>query len=146
MSETKSRTIYYRLFVSALQVVLAGAIIWLLIRQIDFKSLLFCFENIRIGLVVVAIFSGISVLWLNSIKWKLCLLDRSNEFNNMQIFISYCTSFSIDMLLPSGYGGDFLRFKDINSKISTPVHSVASILASRFSGLITSIFFFVLQG
>lgn len=146
MSETKSRTTYYRPFLSVLQVMLAGVITWWLIRQIDFKLLSFWFEDIRIGLVVAAICSAMSVIWFNSIKWRFCLLDNSNKFNNMQIFISYWTSFSIDMLLPSGYGGDFLRFKDINYKISTSGQSVASIFASRFSGLITSIVVFCITG
>ncbi len=118
---------------------------WLLGR-IDVAAALRLLETVRTPLLLAAVLSMLLTHGVNCLRWRWCLLDEGRRVRFRAIIFSYWTSLFVGMALPTEYGGDLLRIKDVRSRLQNGSTAVAGVLWSRLSGIGATFFVFSLAG
>ncbi len=119
--------------------------LWLY-HLIDVSASFHQLREVRWPILAGAIFLLTLTHSLNCLRWYLCLLDEGKLIKFRTITISYWTSLFIGMILPSEYGGDMLRAKDVWDRVGDGSAAIASVVWNRVSGIGASLFVFVLVG
>lgn len=122
------------------------ALVWLLIHKIDLNVLWKGLSQTKIGFIILAVLSAITVLLVNSLRWYYCILDDSKKISFGQLVISNWTSFAVEMLFFVSYFGDLIRIKDLNKPLSGIGQSAATVFTSRISGFLVSLTVFSVAG
>lgn len=121
-------------------------LIFALLHYINLNSVVGLLVSADLTLISLGLVLAFLTLLLNCIRWKLCLLDDGRRIPFRIFLVSYWTSAFVGLGLPSEFGGDILRAKDMLDKLKSRINAIASIFWSRFSGLAATLFVFSLLG
>ena len=122
-----------------------AVLIWL-VNQVELSGVMNILKNTRGVYLSTAIVSAVGVHVLNCVRWRYCLLEESERFSISYLLFSYWTSLPIGMILPTEYGGDTLRIKDVYDPIKNKKVAVSSVFWSRFSGVWSTFLLFCMVG
>ncbi len=117
-----------------------------LFQVVDVSATLHLLTNIQWPLLAGAVLSLMLTHGLNCLRWRWCLLDEGQRMPFWAIAISYWTSMFVGMALPTEYGGDMLRIKDVWDRIGSGSTAIASVAWSRVSGIGATLYVFTLLG
>jgi len=109
-------------------------IVWL-IAWIDIGAVFKLLGSVKIPLLALAMVSVISTHAVRCLRWRYCLLDEGKKITIRVIIISYWTSLFVGLALPSEYGGDLIRAKDMRDRLGSTSTAIAGVLWSRISGI-----------
>ncbi len=145
MTEPASQTRVRVLRIAVRLAVSVLLIAWLLIH-IDVTVALRLLGAVQGLWLAAALGSVLGTHLVNCWRWHWCLIDQGRRVSFRTLVVSYWTSLFVGLALPTEYGGDLLRIKDVWSHTASGAAAVASVLWSRLSGIAATFLVFSAAG
>lgn len=129
----------FKLFVT---LVLVTLLVWF----IDVRETANVLVKIKWYPLTLAVISVLGLHALNVLRWRYCLMQDLRHISYSYLLISYLTSMFVGAFLPTDYGGDALRVKDLWHFTRSKQAAVMSVALSRTTGLLATMLILLLFG
>lgn len=124
-----------------IKLIITGALLYFLFRNIDFVLFLEKISHANLVLVVISAMIAFPGIYISILKWDLFLKNFGISLKRLKLFSLYCISSYFNNFLPSTIGGDAYRFIYLKDRYPQQKKHIASaIILERFTGLF-SLFF-----
>ena len=131
---------------AGLKIAVSVGLIAYLILRVDIDEAVSLLGSARSRWILVATTLLFLTHVLNCWRWRLCLVDTPRRPTGRELAISYATSLSVGLVLPSEFGGDLLRARDMKVGSGSGSSALVSVLWSRASGLSAALLVFGISG
>ncbi len=120
-----------------IKLIVSGALLFLLYRQIDYTDLAQRIKTIKAGWLIPAFAFLFLNTFLSSLKWRTLLKADGINQSLWRLFSSHLTGSFFSLFLPSTIGGDAYRIADIGMETSKAARTAASVLVDRLTGFMS---------
>ena len=129
-----------KLFSIFLRVAISIALLILLFRQADEKSLLEIIKNVNKPLLLLGFLVSFLTYVLGIWRWVMLLKAVNIHLPLNRVIASFSGGIFFSLFLPSTIGGDFMRSIDLSVHTKKPKEVIATIFLDRLSGYIGLVF------
>ncbi len=103
------------------------------------NNLIATFIHVNHLFLIVSLLIGGLTIFSSSLKWYMLVRSRSLKVSLWRLFGYYLVGKFFSLLLPTGFGGDVIRMRELGKYTSQYTDAMASVFIERFSGMITLI-------
>ncbi len=129
-----------------LRVAVSAAVIAWLLARLDVAAAFALLAGVRFPWLAAALVSVAATHGVNCWRWRLCLLDDGRRVSFRTLVFSYWTSLFVSLALPTEYGGDLLRIRDLWGRLESGATAAASVAWSRLAGFAATFLVLSLAG
>lgn len=128
------------LFLGA-KIIVSIALIWWLIRQVDWQGVSQQIYNISLPFLFAYVFLQLAGNVISARKWQIIASFKNLHFTVKEGFFAYLTGAFINNFLPSTIGGDAYRGLWLANRSGAKAAALSTVVFDRFIGLWTLAFF-----
>lgn len=127
---------FKQVFSPLLKVGISAALLFILFRQVDRRSLFEILKKADKPLLALSFFVFFLGYLLCLFRWDMLLRALELRLPLRRVIISFSGGVFFSLFLPSTIGGDLMRSMDLSAHTKKPKEVIATILLDRLSGYI----------
>jgi len=124
--------------------VVAGLLLWLVFKQVDFNELVLRLKDVKYGYVIAAILLAVISYWVRGYRWKLMLSPLGYPVETYRVFLAVNIGYLANLFFPRmgeiSRCGVLKRTDNVNLTVS-----IGSVVAERLVDLLSLMFLTLLS-
>jgi uncharacterized protein (TIRG00374 family) len=118
-----------------LKVCISIGLLYLVFKDIDIQFLASQIVSTSVTSLVLYLLISLLLLLLASYRWSLLLLEAPTRQQVLQFFKANVSALFYNLFLPTAYGGDLVKWTQLESKEFSKKSLIVSVVADRLLGL-----------